>query len=156
VSKNKNENKNDSSNLKTITDLPKSRTKAELQRQVGDLMVMIDGQNREIQRLETDLEASYNKVLHLEKILQHSVPKLGEGDQIQLDEVTIAQMQLQILGKLAAQRELNNEEARRFEIFSRVIQNDAKIEKKHAPKSPLKDVTPAKLLELATAKPKED
>ena len=159
MSKNKKptQNKKGTSNLKSIKDIPESyKTKAELEKHIGDLIIMIDGQNRHIQKLETDLEQANQKVRHLEKILENSVPKLGEGDSIQLDEVTIARMQLQKLGRLAANRELTNEEARRFEIFSRVIQNDAKIDKQKSQETSFRDVSPTKLLEMATAKPKKD
>ena len=157
MSKSKDKNQNNTSNLKSIKDVSKNfKTKAQLEAHIGDLMVLIDGQRREIQRLETDLEASSNKVTHLEKILEHSVPQLGAGGEIELDEVTIARMQLNKIGKLASTRELTNEEARRFEIFSRVVQNDAKIEKPNKPLGVLRDVTPAKMLEMAKSKTKKD
>ena len=156
MSKNQNKNQSGSSNLKSIKDVPKNyKSKEELQRYIGDLMIMIDGQNRQIQKLETDLEQSDQKVKHLETILEHSVPVLGQGDTMMLDEVTIARMQLQKLGKQATVRELTNEEARRFEIFSRVIQNDAKLDKPSPKKPILRDVTPERLLEIATSKSKK-
>lgn len=142
-----------SSNLKSIKDIPKNfKTKAELQQHLDDVLVMFDAQKREIQRLETDLEEKSTKISHLEKILENSVPKLGTDDPFQLDEVTIARMQLNRLGKIATQRDLTNEEARRFEIFSRVVQTDHKLDKPNNNKSKFRDVTPAKLIEIAANK----
>lgn len=148
-------NKKDSSNLKTIKDVPKNyKTKAQIQGDLDNSLLDIEDYKRKILDLEATIEQKDVKISHLEKILENSVPVLGSGDEFQLDEVTIARMQLNKLGKLAAVRELNNEEARRFEIFSRVVQNDAKIGDR-TPKRPiLKDVSPSKLIEIASGKPK--
>jgi hypothetical protein len=143
-------------NQKSLTSVDSNRevytqTKAELQDKLEEYIALVGILKINLEQALKEVDEKDLRIKHLENILTKQTPMIGGVPE--LDEVTIAKIQLQKLGTAAVQRELTNEEARRFEIFSKVIQNNEK--KVLPPPSPLKDVSPARLIEIASAKPKK-
>jgi len=118
-----------------------SKTKMQLVKELDELTrlcaaqkITIDSLNKEIDRIE-----------------KQQIPK--NAPSIELDEVAIAKLQLKRLGEKALSRQLNNDEAKLFEIFAKIVQADEKLaqNRKHAP-TRLRDVSNTKLIEIAGKK----
>lgn len=116
------------------------KTKAQLEQELIQANKLIAAQEITIQKL-------HDKLTSLESN-SGSVPTIGTSQD--LDEVTIAQIQLKRLGEIALVRQLTTEEARLFEIFSKTIQQDKRLDQGNKGSSrPFRDVTPQKLLNIA-------
>ena len=122
-----------------------NKTKGQLIKELDELTRFCAAQKITIEKLNEEID-------RLEKL-----PKSANFPTVELDEVTIAKMQLKRLGEKAMTRQLNNDEAKLFDIFAKVVQQDERLDqnRKHKPKR-LKDVTPEKLIALAGAKMSTD
>jgi len=118
-----------------------SKTKAELETELAKLNKLSVAQEITIQKL-------LKKIDDLEQLSAKTVPIIGEMTDI--DEVTIAQIQLKKLAAIAATRQFTSEEARLFETYSKVIQQEKRLDQgNRKPGRPLRDVTPQNLLNIA-------
>lgn len=118
-----------------------SKTKPELVKELTKANKLVAAQEITIQKL-------LKKIDELEQSTAKNVPIIGANDAV--DEVTIAEIQLQKLSTIAAQRQFTSEEARLFETYSKVIQQDKRLNQgKKTETRPFRDVTPKKLLSIA-------
>lgn len=115
--------------LVSIKDMSKNfKTKAELQSHYTELMQLAGAQEMQLQKLIKELEDKSKEIDHLKSMLAKAVPIIGGAEQIiPSDEELIAEMQLAKLKDRAHERDLTLEEARKFEIFSKI---------KHSTKNP--------------------
>lgn len=107
----------DSSNIKELTN--NFKNKAIIQAELAEARSLIAQQELNIQKLFNEIEKRNEEIQHLKNMLQKSVPIIGNNIQ-KIDEETIASMQLDKLKSIAEKRELTLEEARKYEIFSKV------------------------------------
>lgn len=133
------ENDTSDNNIKSISDIS-FKSKAE------DMLKIVQAMSYQIELLTNENKEKADRIFHLENMLSKTVPIIGSPE---YDEVSIAREQLKRLGHQAYNRELTSDEARRFEIFSKVIQNSEKGSPRQS-FSKIKDVSPDKLMEIAS------
>jgi hypothetical protein len=109
---------------KSIIDISENFKKtAGLENDIKQLSSLLESSQSENIKLVKLINEYKDKVSHLENMLQNAVPIIN-SNRIQkfeqLDEETIAELQLQKLKGIAESRDLTLEEARKFEIFSKV------------------------------------
>lgn len=110
--------KSDTSNLVSISDL--NEKLLTIDEEVG-LRGVIASQNREIQKLQVELETKTVKIQHLEQMLTKMIAdKHKPMPIIETDEQSIAEIQLKKLKSIAMGRDLTLEETRKFEIFAKI------------------------------------
>ena len=91
------------------------KTLAELQEFAESQFKTIVTQKKKMQEMETE-------IVHLKKLLEHTAPVLELDSVFTLnDEETISRTQLQKLRDVSLSRELTLEEARKLEIYSKII-----------------------------------
>lgn len=103
--------------------------------------------------LEDKLADSNKKVKEINKVEASnlSVPTLAPGMKLLDDAKTISQIQLKMLKDLSFERELTLEEAKRVEIFNKIL-NDEKEDKKKPLKADAKVLQESELLKLVDGK----
>jgi hypothetical protein len=145
--------KDTSDNIKSISDVPDISFKSKAE----DMLKIVQSMSYQIEVMSKAIKEKDDKIFHLENMLSKSVPIIGSPE---YDEVSIAKEQLKRIGHQAYNRELTSDEARRFEIFSKVIQNSEKGQSKSPSFNRLRDVSPDKLLDVAakvmTLKPSDN
>lgn len=109
------------SNLKSITDISQNYTsKASLGEEVKSLRAVVGAQELENKIMLEQLKKKDEEIAELKKLLAYAPKNLSLGSVN--DELMIAEMQLSKLRSLSQGRELTLEEARKFEIFSKIKQ----------------------------------
>lgn len=118
-------NKNDTSNLKTIKDVKKKyKSRDDLLEENTELRQVSAVQELSKQKLLKLVEEKDKEIAHLKELLTKSVKVLDTVERIEVnDEEMIAELQLQKLKGFAQNRELTLEEAKKFEIYSKIKQN---------------------------------
>lgn len=120
-------------------------------KQLDDLQAFAEEQFKTIQRLSKDNKQLEDKIAHLEQLLASatttSVALTGNALSEPKDKL-IAEVQLKILSESAFGRELTKEEASKVEIYSRIMAEHRKNEKKTIEINPA-DFDEAQLTELA-------
>lgn len=89
-----------------------------------DLQAFAKAQQKTLIDLTKKLKASEDKVKHLEKLVEGAVPLVNPPAKIDFaanDEESIAREQLYLLKRMSAERELNFEETKRVEIYSKIL-----------------------------------
>jgi len=126
--KSKSKNQNDTSNLKSISDVSKKyKDRKSLLNENSEFRQFVAAQELSITQLRDQIKIKDKEIVHLKELLAASVPVLDSVERIEVqDEECIAEMQLQKLKGLAMNRELTLEEARKFEIYSKIKQNSIK------------------------------
>ena len=108
-------------------------------------------QHNIISKLSSENTKLKEEVSHLKDMLTSTVPLIKENDRVDVlivpDEEAIAKIQLEKIRELSFSRELTLEEAKRFEIFYKVL-NSVRSTPKDV-KSTVQKLNNAKLLELA-------
>lgn len=145
---------NDGSNITVLTNDSDKLTKNQLQQKLVELTSYSNAQEVTIQKCHSLLAQKDEKIVELEAILMKTSSLLDSDENtinVEVDEVTIAKNQLQRLGYYGLTRDLTSDEARRFEIFSKVIQQSQRLdsEKYKGLGKAIRDVTPKKLIEIA-------
>jgi len=97
------------------------KKKSELIQDITYLSQLAMTQDIQLDNLKKDLERKNNEISHLKKLLEAMVPPLIKVE-MQAEEV-VAEEQLKRLRDLAQNRDLTLEEARKFEIFSKIKQS---------------------------------
>lgn len=134
----------------------KSLTKVQLQKKVVELSGITGAQEITIEKLNKKIDELLEQISHLESMLVKKNNLIGNKSSTEMDEVLIAKVQLQKLGEKALNRDLTNEEARRFEIFSKVIQNAERLDSARVNIPRIKDVTPKELIDMAQKRLPQD
>lgn len=89
-----------------------------------DLQAFAKAQQKTLIDLTKKLKASEDKVKHLEKLIEGAVPLVNPPAKIDFaanDEESIAREQLYLLKRMSSERELNFEETKRVEIYSKIL-----------------------------------
>lgn len=89
-----------------------------------DLQAFAKAQQKTLIDLTKKLKTSEEEIKHLKKLLEGAVPVINSPAKIDFstnDEESIAREQLYLLKKISADRELNMEETRRVEIYSKIL-----------------------------------
>lgn len=122
---NKKNQKNGTSNIKSISEVSKKyKNRQNLLDENTELQQFVAAQELKVSKLEDKIKQKDAEIAHLKEMLATSVPVLDKVERIEVqDEEMIAEMQLQKLKSLAQNRELTLEEARKFEIYSKIKQN---------------------------------
>lgn len=123
-----------------------------------DLQAFAKAQQKTLIDITKKLKVSEDKVKHLEKLLQGTVSVIAPaGSKIDFstnDEESIARQQLYLLKQLSNERELNLEETKRVEIYSKIL-----INLKDKPKDiniPAKNSTIEQLMATVTSSENDD
>lgn len=95
----------------------KYRSKSDLEKEIGELRCVLGAQELTNKKLQKALVEKEEEIQHLKDLLVNSNPV--ERVELQEEEL-IAEIQLQNLRGIAQNRDLTLEEARKFEIFSKV------------------------------------
>lgn len=136
------------SNLKSITDISQSyKSKADLSEEVKNLRAVVGAQELDNKLMLEQLKKKDQEIEELKKLLAHSPKNLSIGTIN--EELMIAEMQLNKLRVLSQNRELTLEEARKFEIFSKVKQANSNNAMDVPYKKSTSDKETAELLKLA-------
>lgn len=101
-----------------------------------DLQAFAKAQQKTLIDLTKKLKTSEDKVKHLEKLVEGAVPLINPPAKVDFsanDEESIAREQLYLLKRVSSERELNLEETKRVEIYSKILM---------ALKGKQKDITP--------------
>lgn len=118
---------NDTSNVKSVSEIieEKKEVTVDYKDQVDTLVIENTNLCLIINQLQTRSKEYEAKIKHLEDMLSKSVPLIGGGISriVKPDEKQIAELQLDKLKQKAMTTELTLEEARKFEIFSKVKMN---------------------------------
>lgn len=153
MSQEKNPSQNDISKLKSIKNISKKYKKRnELLEDIGELRQILGAQELNNKKLVEKLKEKDDEIKHLKTLLKDSVPVVGNIERIEIqEEELIAEMQLQKLKNISQKRDLTLEEARKFEIYSKV-KNSANRNRPMVPQyTHLPDNTPKKdLLQIAS------
>jgi hypothetical protein len=113
---------NDSSKLESIDNLEKKfKRKSDLQTEIAELRALAAAQEISNKNLIEKLNNKEKEIAHLKTLLEATAPFVGIQDQ---NEEIIAEIQLNKLRKKAEIVELTLEEARKFEIFSKIKSNN--------------------------------
>lgn len=115
-----------SSNLKSVKELIENKKDVEVSQEDQINKLLADNKNLciIINDFKKKLDEKEAQIKHLEDMLSKSVPLISVPGQIQRivkpDDKQIAEIQLEKLKQKAMSHELTLEEARKFEIFSKV------------------------------------
>lgn len=144
----------ESSNLKSIDDISKKfKTKKDLSAEVVSLRSVVGAQELQNKLLLDSIDKKNKEIEHLKSLLSSQVPTVSGGLVTVDNEGMIAELQLQKLKQAAQSRDLTLEEARKFEIFSKVKQNANKVKPIEAKYSKLPDkIASTTLLQIAEGK----
>lgn len=89
-----------------------------------ELKVFCTAQQKTLIDLTKKLKVSEEEIKHLKKLLEGAVPVIKSPEKIDFsanDEESIARQQLYLLKQLSNERELNFEETKRVEIYSKIL-----------------------------------
>lgn len=100
-----------------ITDL------ADKYKEQSELQNAFDAQTMVLIKLQKKIKEIEEKNKHLETLLKNTNPIIVNLDEQGLDEELIARSQLRMLRQLSQERELNTDEAKRTEIYHKILQN---------------------------------
>lgn len=148
--------RNADSNIINIEDLAASAKENQLKADVVRLEKLNVGLSQTVDNLLQTVESKDAEIAHLKQLLTGSAPQLDIASKFLLsNEQIISEQQLDRLRQISMQRELTLDEAKRVDIFTKIVRlckgDPTTIEGNSLPK----DVTPAELLKLASTKLKE-
>jgi len=89
-----------------------------------DLQAFAKAQQKTLIDLTKKLKASEDEIKHLKKLLEGAVPVINAPAKVDFasnDEESIAREQLYLLKKISSERELNFEETKKVEIYSKIL-----------------------------------
>jgi len=88
------------------------------------MQLHIEVQHRTISNLKVELDRLKEEKQHIEKLLVNQNPELSLGPSLETDdEESICRMQLRLLKNVSMSRELTLEEAKRVEIYTKILNN---------------------------------
>lgn len=120
---------------------------------VEELQAYCNSQFKTIVELSRKLNDLHDENVHLKKLMDDAMPMVGDAaarKDLYLDVTdgeAICRMQLKLLRDVSLERELTLEEAKKTEIYSKVLDGPKKPSKNEAPPSRISDEDLLKALE---------